>query len=260
MVNYLKTCIEAVNVASKIAKDNFGIGIKKNAKNDLSFVTEVDVLAELAMRKIITARFPDHQIIGEELGGELDSDNYTWVFDPIDGTRNYAYGIPIFACGAALVKGNQIICSAIAMPAQDQIYYSELDKGSFSTKGQLKISSGVEFSSCLIATSRSKKYQAEFSQLISELGYNIGELRILGSGLSSIAFVASGRVDGVVGFIPKPWDIIPAIQIATQAGAVALNYSGESWKIGEPQLVLAHPVIAQKIIGHLNTKGFNKRS
>lgn len=260
MVNYLKTCIEAVNVASKIAKDNFRTGIERRTKDDMSFVTDIDVMAEQAMRKIIAEQFPNHQIIGEELGGNPDFDNYTWIFDPIDGTRNYAYGIPIYACGAALVKNNQIICSALALPSQNNLYFSELGKASFSGQSQLQIAKAVDLEKCLIATTRPKKFQKKFNNLISKLSYRAGEIRILGSGLSSIAFVGSGQVDAVVGYIPKHWDILPAIQIATQAGAVALDYHGNPWQIGNPQLVLAHPVIAQKIVGHLNTKGFNKRS
>lgn len=257
MNKYLATCIDAVNRASKIANENFRTGIRKKRKSDSSFVTKIDILAEQSMRQIITTRFPHHKIIGEELGGAIDNNHYTWILDPIDGTRNYAYGIPIFACGGALLKDNQIICSAIGLPAQGEIYYSELNRGSFNSQSQISIKDKVQFSSCLIATSRSKKFQSEFSQLINGLTNKIGELRILGSGLTSIAFVASGQLDGVVGYIPKAWDVLPAIQIATQAGAIALDYKGNPWQIGNPQLVIAHPIIAKKIIEHLNVAGFN---
>src|SRR5262245_46836462 len=100
---FLTTAVEAVVRAGDVmmAKQATGFRVDKNGSIDL--VTEVDLAIERMFREMIAARFPDHTVLGEELGGsDAVPDGPCWIFDPIDGTTNFAHGLPIFCSSLAL--------------------------------------------------------------------------------------------------------------------------------------------------------------
>src|SRR5687767_2024174 len=100
---YLTTAIEAVVRAGKLQMEQFGSVFQIDKKGIIDLVTEVDVTVERMFRTLIAGRFPDHQVLAEELGGcAIAPEGPCWVFDPIDGTTNYAHGIPIFCSSLAL--------------------------------------------------------------------------------------------------------------------------------------------------------------
>lgn len=245
--NFLNVCIEAVKVGGLIAKNNFMLPSKISRKEDNSIVTQIDIQAEKAMRKAIKRYFPNHKILGEELGGELSGNEYTWVIDPIDGTSNYAKQKPIYVCGVALLKNNQIICSAINIPEEEKLLTAQNGQGAFLNNQKLWVKNEENLNKAVIATSRPTKFENQFQEKIKKIEPKIKQINAFGSGLYSIACVANGEVDAAVCYIPKIWDVAPAILLAQEAGAIALNYSGKPWTLEEPELILANTKIANQL-------------
>mgnify|MGYP001233755157 CR=1 FL=1 len=99
---YLATAIEVVTAAGAIQRARFGQAIRVDKKGAIDLVTEVDVEVERAARALLASRFPEHDILAEELGGGRDGASHRWVFDPLDGTTNFAHGVPIFCASLAL--------------------------------------------------------------------------------------------------------------------------------------------------------------
>src|SRR5690606_12090180 len=98
----LATATEAVVRAGELQMARFNTGVRVEKKGDIDLVTEVDLEVERLIRALIHERFPDHDVLGEEMGQARTGASHRWVFDPLDGTTNYAHGIPIFCAAIAL--------------------------------------------------------------------------------------------------------------------------------------------------------------
>src|SRR5262249_32189847 len=113
----LTTAIEAVVRAGDLQLARFGRDIQIGKKGAIDLVTEVDIAVERMFRELIAGRFPDHQILAEEMGGSVVAPaGPCWVFDPIDGTTNYAHGLPIFCASVALEIGGRAEVAAVYDP------------------------------------------------------------------------------------------------------------------------------------------------
>ena len=109
---FLATAIEAVVRAGEFQMSRFGSNLPIDKKGTIDLVTEVDVEVERMFRALISERFPDHDVLGEELGGSSTGASHRWVFDPLDGTTNYAHGLPLFCSTLALEIDGQPVLMA----------------------------------------------------------------------------------------------------------------------------------------------------
>ena len=129
---YLSTAVEAVIRAGDLQMARFGRDIQIDKKGAIDLVTEVDVEVEQMFRAMIAARFPDHQILAEELGGaSAVPAGPCWVFDPIDGTTNYAHGLPIFCASLALEIDGVPVLAAVYDPNRRELFTAERGGGAF---------------------------------------------------------------------------------------------------------------------------------
>ena len=119
---YLTTAVEAVTRAGEMMMARFGHDVRIDKKGTIDLVTEVDVAVERMFRALVAGRFPDHQVLGEEFGGATEPPaGPCWVFDPIDGTTNFAHGLPIFCSSLALEVDGQAIVAAIYDPKPEAL-------------------------------------------------------------------------------------------------------------------------------------------
>src|SRR5207249_3560300 len=120
---FLSTAIEAVVRAGDMQMARFGQDHQIDKKGVIDLVTEVDVAVERMFRGLIAERFPDHQVLAEELGGAaLQPDGPCWIFDPLDGTTNYAHGLPIFCASLALEIGGIAEIAAVYDPNRRELF------------------------------------------------------------------------------------------------------------------------------------------
>src|SRR5438445_8128176 len=135
------TAIEAVVQAGAVQLARAGRGIRVDKKGTIDLVTEVDVEIERMFRATIAERFPDHQVLGEELGGSATAPpGPCWVFDPIDGTTNYAHGLPIFCASVALEVGGIAEVAAVYDPSREELFTAERGGGAFLNGRPIRIS------------------------------------------------------------------------------------------------------------------------
>ena len=118
---FLATAVESVIRAGEIQMAHFGGAMRVDKKGTIDLVTEIDLRVEREFRALIADRFPDHVVLGEEFSVEAERDavpEYCWVFDPVDGTTNYAHGLPIFCSSLALEIRGEPSVAAIYDPEQ----------------------------------------------------------------------------------------------------------------------------------------------
>ena len=129
---FVITAIEAVVRAGDIMMARFGSDVRVDKKGIIDLVTEVDLAIEGMFRELISERFPDHAVLAEELGGsQAVPSGPCWVFDPIDGTTNFAHGLPIFCASLALEIDGVAEVAAVYDPTRHELFTAEREGGAF---------------------------------------------------------------------------------------------------------------------------------
>ena len=141
---YLATAVEAVIRAGEAQMARFGGDLRIDKKGAIDLVTEMDLAIERAFRAMIAERFPDHAVLGEEFEESGDRDarpRFCWVLDPIDGTTNYAHGLPIFCASLALEIDGVAVVGAIYDPNRRELFTAEKGHGAWLNGAPLRVSS-----------------------------------------------------------------------------------------------------------------------
>jgi len=215
-----------------MAMDAFQSGqLRVQRKPDHSLVTDADEQVELAMRNTIATAFPDDGILGEEYGETPGTSGWRWLIDPIDGTRSFVHGVPLFGTLVAVETNTECPIGVIHMPALDEMVYAVSGDGAWHRVGandpvpaRVSATSSLESSLvCVTAISHFAKTdtRAVFDQLAERFGVMRGW-----SDCYAHVLVATGRADAVVEPFVNAWDIAPSIPIMTEAGGRCTDWRG----------------------------------
>jgi len=250
MINdIIKISHEAGEIIRNGFGKSFGIEYKTNASN---LVTDIDKASEKHIKDFIQKKYPGHSILAEE-SGELKKDSeYLWVIDPIDGTTNFAHGLPIFSVSIGLQKNNHTIAGVVYDVMQDITYTAEKGSGSFSNSDKISVSANNELSHCVLATG--------FPYNIAENPENAIEkftaltkasrgMRRLGSAAIDLCFVAKGVFDGFWEIYLHPWDICAGKLIVEEAGGLVTDFKGKAIDIYSHNILATNGLIHKKMIG-----------
>src|SRR5687767_1181064 len=148
---------------------HFGGDLRVDKKGAIDLVTNIDVEIERDFRAMIAARFPDHAVLGEELesAGQRDEiPRFCWVFDPIDGTTNYAHGLPIFCSSLALEIDGLPVAAAIYDPSRRELFTAERGHGAWLNGRPLRVSSADTLIDSLLVTGFPYTVQTDPGELV----------------------------------------------------------------------------------------------
>jgi myo-inositol-1(or 4)-monophosphatase len=228
---FVTTAIEAVVRAGDLQMARFGGAIHVDKKGKIDLVTEVDLAVERMFRALIAERFPDHAILAEELGGAPTSPaGPCWVFDPIDGTTNYAHGVPIFCASLAFEVDGVAEIGAVYDPTRRELFTAERDGGAFLNGRPLHVSSADALVDAVLVTGFPYDVHQRVDEIVGLFGDFVGQARAvrrLGSAAIDLCYVAAGRMDGFWESDLKPWDIAAGALIVAEAGGRVTRLSGE---------------------------------
>jgi myo-inositol-1(or 4)-monophosphatase len=238
---------EIIRAAGGLALEGFAKGRQRfTLKGPQDFLTESDGRVEASIREAVKKRFPDDFFLGEEAGGTLGND--IWVVDPIDGTANFARGIPHYCVSIAFVRGNEIELGAIYNPSLDELYSSRRGRGARLNGMAIHVADTTDFNAATVELGWSKRktngdYLAGFSALLS-LGVNV---RRAASGALGLAYVAAGRTDAYAELHMNPWDCLAGLLLVKEAGGVVGPYlAADGLEKGGP-VIASTPAIAKKL-------------
>lgn len=226
--SYLDFAVEVARFGGQRTTAYFETGVSVEHKADQSPVTRADREAEAAIREAIIQRFPDHDIYGEEFGSENRKSPYRWIVDPLDGTRNFVRGIPIYATLIALEHRGEVVVGVVYEPVPKHIVYATKGGGAFdgggrrlsvSTVGSLAEAMLVHGSLRLVAH---QGYAAAFAGLLDAVEYDNGFGDYYGHLL-----VARGSADIMLDPVVAPYDVAPIKLIVEEAGGRFTSLTGE---------------------------------
>lgn len=228
---FLTTAIEAVVRAGDVMMTRLGGDVRVDKKGSIDLVTEVDVAIEQMFRELVADRFPDHAVLAEEMGGsESIPAGPCWVFDPIDGTTNFAHGLPIFCASLALEIDGVAEVAAIYDPTRRELFTAERGEGAFLNGRPVRVSNAADLVDALLVTGFPYDIHTRVDDLVGLFGAFLGRARAvrrLGSAAIDLCYVAAGRMDGFWETDLKPWDIAAGALIVTEAGGWMTGMAGE---------------------------------
>jgi myo-inositol-1(or 4)-monophosphatase len=226
----LTTAIEAVVQAGDLQMAHFGRSFTIDKKGTIDLVTEVDVAVERMFRALIASRFPDHQVLAEEMGGAAAiPSGPCWVFDPIDGTTNFAHGLPIFCSSLALEIDGVAEIAAIYDPNRRELFTAERGGGAFVNGTPLRVSPAETLVDAMLVTGFPYDVHSRVDEIVGLFGDFVGQARAvrrLGSAAIDLCYVAAGRLDGFWESDLKPWDIAGGALIVAEAGGRVSGMDG----------------------------------
>ncbi len=223
--------LECVTGAGHILREQFGQNHEVRRKeSQSSVVTEVDVAAEEYILGLTQRRFPRHNIIAEESGFQNHGAELTWVIDPLDGTSNFAAGIPWFGAMVAVLQGAHPVQAAMYLPMCETLYYSEIGGGVWRNGRQVHVSRETDLSQTLCAygfdsSDQDKQTQHEV-ELLTRLATRVRNVRCTNS-LVDFCYTIDGRLGACLNQATKIWDIAPAHLMLKEAGGRLTDLQGE---------------------------------
>lgn len=223
--DYLPFATSTLNETGLIGMRYFKQPIDIEQKQDTSPVTAADIEIEKLIRSRISQSYPSHGILGEEQDSINLSAELCWVIDPIDGTKSFISGMPLWGTLLALLKDSDPVFGIIDVPALGERYVSTQEYGTVRNGESIKTSNCEELRNCnLFATSPDMFNPAEF-QVFDSLSRR-ARFRRFGGDCYSYAMLAAGKIDVVIEAGLKPYDYLPVAPIVTGAGGVMTDWSG----------------------------------
>ncbi len=229
--------------------------IHDKGRGDL--VSAVDQQSEQVIRQILAEKFPDHDILGEDLGGNAttkSSNEYQWVIDPLDGTANFLHGLPQFAVSIGLLKKGIPEIGIVYNPISDDWFYAARGQGAQLNGQRIRANTQRDPGRSFVATGFPYKFTDQMPQQIAYVEsvlQDFSDLRRLGSAALDICYVACGRLDGYFELGLYPWDMAAGILIAQESGAIVTDFNGQKAMLENGTLITAnvplHPILEKAL-------------
>lgn len=227
-------------------EQSFSVSYKDGVNN---LVTEADHASEKAILAVIRNSFPDHQVLAEESGAAIHPSPFKWIIDPIDGTINFAHGIPLNCVSIGLEHNGEMIMGAVYNPHLKEFFFAEKGKGATLNDKPIHVSAQNETIKACLVTGFPYTYinmpngPLEIFERFIRKGVPV---RRLGSAAIDLCWVAAGRFDGFYEHKLEPWDSAAGFLIVEEAGGRVTDFAGEKFSVYQ------HRVLATN--GHIHTE------
>jgi myo-inositol-1(or 4)-monophosphatase len=256
---FLATAIEAVMRAGEVQMAHFGRTMRVDKKGTIDLVTEVDLQVEREFRAMIADRFTDHAVLGEEYGTVADGESIPhlcWVFDPVDGTTNFAHGLPIFCSSLALEVDGIPTVAAIYDPTRRELFTAERGAGAWLNGAPLRVSTSAILIDSLLCTGFPYSVQQDGASLVELFARFLSvsrAVRRLGSAAIDLAYVAAGRLDGFWEQKLNPWDVSAGALIVEEAGGRVTNLDGGPFQSRTGNIIASNGQIHDGMVATIRT-------
>lgn len=224
-------------------------------KSDRDLVSDVDVAIERAVRGYLRQVTPGIAFLGEEEGGPGDPGaGWRWVLDPVDGTSNFAHGMPLAATSLALLHDGRPVLGVIDIPFLEQRYHAVEGSGAWNGTRRLAVSTTANLRDAIVAIGdyatghgAARKNQAQLATT-ARLIPRVHRIRMLGTAAIDLAWLADGRLDASITLTNQPWDTAAGVIIAREAGATVLDSDGSPHTLRSAAAIAAPAQLIRQIL------------
>ena len=254
-----ETLINATEAGARVLLHYFNnknllISNKEGINN---LVTEADHASERAIIDTIQESFPDHFILSEEAGEMIMDSEYKWIIDPIDGTVNYAHGIPLCCVSIGVEHNGVMVMGSVYNPFMKEFFFAEKGKGSILNGELIQVTSQTEVvKSCLVTGFPYTYLDMPNGPLdcFERFIRNGVPVRRLGSAALDLCWVAAGRFDGFYEHKLEAWDSAAGFLIVEEAGGKITDYKGNYYSPYQPQLLATNGKIHDEMLKWINNE------
>ena len=239
---------------SHFFNSQFKISHKEGVNN---LVTEADHAAEKAILEVIREKFPAHSILTEESGEIIQDSEYKWIIDPIDGTVNFAHGIPLCCVSVAVEKNGEMILGAVLNPNLKEFFFAEKGKGATLNDNRIRVSEQTEVIRSCLVTGFPYTYinMANGPLEIFERFIRKGvPVRRLGSAAIDLCWVAAGRFDGFYEHKLEAWDSAAGYLIVEEAGGRVTDFNSEKFSVYQHRILATNGKIHDEMLEVINLR------
>jgi myo-inositol-1(or 4)-monophosphatase len=251
---YLNAARDVVREAGELLRKNVRETGEIFFKGVVNLVTKSDTESQDLIFSRLSARFPDHDFLAEEGLRALRGAEFRWVFDPLDGTTNFAHKFPVFCVSLGLEHQGRLACGAVYDPMRDEMFWAEKGGGAYLNGERIRVSKIDDLNKSLLATG--------FSYDIRETKTNIGQfnrfllraqgVRRCGSAALDLCYVACGRLEGFWEMKLSPWDTAAGSVVVDEAGGRVSDFGGHPVNIYHPEVVASNGLVHQALMDVLN--------
>ena len=249
----LDIALEAARNAGALIRARFYTDKEVSYKGPSNLVTDVDIATEALLRENFALEFPSIGFLGEESGGDSSEVGLRWIVDPVDGTRNYALGVPHFAVSLALVSGTEILLGVTYDPMRDEMFYAVKGYGAFLNGNPISVTKQTLLSESILGLDLGPMDVNALSafKLLQGLWPGFQAVRVLGSAALGLAYIASGRFDIYFHYTIAPWDVAAGILLVREAGGQVKESSGGLATLESTSVVSSSPVLLEEFLGRV---------
>lgn len=241
------TLLKATQAGGKILQHYFNGNLQISSKSTVNdLVTEADKQSEKAVMDTIRATFPDHFILSEEAGELSTSSSVKWIIDPLDGTVNFAHGIPICCVSIGVEKDGEMIMGAVYNPFMNEFFFAEKGHGATLNDQPIKVSGKTELAKACLVTGFPYKWEEKdhnpmhiFENFVKK-GLPV---RRLGSAAIDLCWVACGRFDAFYEGHLNAWDSAAGFLLVQEAGGIVTDYKGQPYSPYQPTILASNGII-----------------
>ncbi len=249
---YKQTLIEATEAGAeelmRFFNGTFTISNKEGVNN---LVTEADHAADKAIQSVIKKAFPEHGIVSEETAEKITASEFKWIIDPIDGTVNFANGIPICCVSIGLEQNGKMIMGAVYNPIFKEFYFAERGQGATLNDKKISVSNKTEVLRSCLVTGFPYTYLDQPNgplQVFERLIRKGIPVRRLGSAAIDLCWVAAGRFDGFYEHQLNAWDSAAGFIMVEEAGGKVTDLKGETYSPYQPGIIATNGIIHDELI------------
>lgn len=254
-----KVLLAATNAAGVILKSRFAGDFEIASKDGINnLVTEVDTQAEAAIIAILQEHFPTHSILSEEVGSLPQQPEYLWIIDPIDGTVNFAHGLPLCCVSIGLMHQGMMLMGAVYNPMMNELFFAEAGRGATLNEKPIQVSSKRDFEKAFLVTGfpyqwpeGSREHPLKTFERLILKGLPI---RRLGSAALDLCWVACGRFDAFWEYNLSAWDVAAGYLIVTEAGGRVSNFSGHPYDVFHKETLASNGLIHEQLRKEINNE------
>lgn len=252
------TLIEATRAGAaeimRFFQQSFTISNKEGVNN---LVTEADDASEKAILAVIKKQFPTHQILAEESGALTQNSEFKWVIDPIDGTVNFAQGIPLNCVSIGVEHQGTIVMAAVYNPHLNEFFFAEKGKGATLNDKPIRVSEKTKTLNACLVTGFPYTYINEPNGPLEVFERFVRKgvpVRRLGSAAIDLCWVACGRFDGFFEQKLEPWDSAAGYLIVEEAGGRVTDFKGDPFSIYQHKVLATNSHIHHEMLEVINAR------